>query len=324
MCASLNRPAAFPRKKTKKPTWSNAPRPSTTSAYFLTSFPTLPTSRRRRAALYLVIRRRCTNQCSASNVVAGANLILGLGPGNASGFSLADETRRAYDNAVCRENGPPRSTQTSERRSKHPFEVRASADRVDQTRRAPVTATGADAIDQRLSCCFALISHLPRSMERRFRLRHFPIQPVTQPGVKLARGFAFGSLALTKVFDSVLKLGGFGRRFFESTDERRQLCQLVFVQFFHEQVLLPALVLQGFLVVLTICFSTGIHSASLFSVELISLPAFWYAIACLPPHSENMPFENGIPFPVYPLHCNDAEIPQVMICMKAAGGVCEF
>ena len=29
-------------KKQKKPTWSNAQRHSTTSAYFLTSFPTLP------------------------------------------------------------------------------------------------------------------------------------------------------------------------------------------------------------------------------------------------------------------------------------------
>ena len=75
--------------------------------------------------------------------------------------------------------------------------------------------TEKDAADQDLSCGFELIASLPRSMERRFRLRYIPVQPMAQPSVELARGFAFDSFALAEKFSSALKLSGSGRRLAE-------------------------------------------------------------------------------------------------------------
>ena len=60
-------------------------------------------------------------------------------------------------------------------------------------------------------------------MERRFRLRYIPVQPLAQPSVELARGFAFDPFALAEEFLSALKLSGSGRRLVELANERQQL-----------------------------------------------------------------------------------------------------
>jgi len=60
-------------------------------------------------------------------------------------------------------------------------------------------------------------------MERRFCLRYLPVQPMSQPSVELARGFAFDSYALAEEFPSTLKLSGSGRRFVELANARQQL-----------------------------------------------------------------------------------------------------
>lgn len=78
--------------------------------------------------------------------------------------------------------------------------------------------------------------------------------------MELARRFAFDSLALAEDFSSTLKLSGSRRRLFELADERQQGSELFLVLFFYVQRLLSALILQGYLVVLTICFSAGIHA----------------------------------------------------------------
>jgi hypothetical protein len=61
-------------------------------------------------------------------------------------------------------------------------------------------------------------------MERRFRLRYLPVQPVVQPSVELARGFALDSLAVAEEFPSTLQLSGSGRRLFELTNALHQMC----------------------------------------------------------------------------------------------------
>jgi hypothetical protein len=84
---------------------------------------------------------------------------------------------------------------------------------------------------------------------------------MAQPSAELARGFAFVSLAVAEGFDATLELGGSRRRLFELADKRQQSPKLVFVKFFHQQDLLPALKLQRDLVGFTIRFSAGIHPA---------------------------------------------------------------
>ena len=64
-----------------------------------------------------------------------------------------------------------------------------------------------------------LIAGLPRSLGRRFRLQHIPVQPMAQPTVELPGGFAVDSLAVAKKLDSALKLSGSDRRLFETTYE---------------------------------------------------------------------------------------------------------
>jgi hypothetical protein len=60
-------------------------------------------------------------------------------------------------------------------------------------------------------------------MERQFRLRYLPVQPIVQPSAKLDRGFAFVSFALAEEFSATFKLSGSGRRLFVLADERQQL-----------------------------------------------------------------------------------------------------
>ena len=84
---------------------------------------------------------------------------------------------------------------------------------------------------------------------------------MSQPGVELARGFALDSFALTKELRSSLKVSGSGRRLVELGNGCQQFRQLVLGEFFVEQGLLAAFVLQGFLVALTICFSAMVHIA---------------------------------------------------------------
>lgn len=85
---------------------------------------------------------------------------------------------------------------------------------------------------------------------------------MSQPSVKLARRFAFDSIALAEELGSTLKLSGSRRRLFKVANERQQGSQLFLIQFFDAQRLLSALILQGYFVALTICFSAGIHAAS--------------------------------------------------------------
>jgi hypothetical protein len=109
-------------------------------------------------------------------------------------------------------------------------------------------------------------------MQRRFRLRQAPIQPLAQPSAELARRFIFASFALTEEFDSALQLCGSGGRSFKLPDEGQQLLQLVIVQFIYEPMVFRALVLEGDLVSLTICLSARIHTASPFlSPNLITI-----------------------------------------------------
>ena len=60
-------------------------------------------------------------------------------------------------------------------------------------------------------------------MERRFGLRHFPVQPMSQPIVELAGGFVVASLTLAEEFASALKLRGSRKRLFELANELQQL-----------------------------------------------------------------------------------------------------
>jgi len=59
-------------------------------------------------------------------------------------------------------------------------------------------------------------------MERRFRLRYLPVQPMVQPSVELARCFAFDPFALAEEFLSVLKVSGSEGRLAEPANERQQ------------------------------------------------------------------------------------------------------
>ena len=88
---------------------------------------------------------------------------------------------------------------------------------------------------------------------------------MTQPSVELARCFAFDPFALTEEFLSASKVSGSERRLLKLANKRQQLRELVLVKFFYEQRLLPAFVLQGYLVILTICFSALIHTRFSFS-----------------------------------------------------------
>jgi hypothetical protein len=83
-----------------------------------------------------------------------------------------------------------------------------------------------------------------------------------QPRVELAGGFAFGSCEVAEEFGSALKLGYSRRRFLESTHELQQLPQPLLVEFLREKGVLRALILQGYLVAITSCFSAGIHPAA--------------------------------------------------------------
>ena len=81
------------------------------------------------------------------------------------------------------------------------------------TQRRPESGKGEgladkDSQSQHLPGHLELIVGLPRSMERRFRLRQIPVQPVSQPSVKLARSFAFHPAAHAKESPSALKLSG--------------------------------------------------------------------------------------------------------------------
>ena len=70
---------------------------------------------------------------------------------------------------------------------------------------------------------FGLFASLPGRMERRFRLRYLPVQPLPQPSVELPRGFAFDSFAPAEKFPSALKLNSSVRRLFKPANERQQL-----------------------------------------------------------------------------------------------------
>jgi hypothetical protein len=115
---------------------------------------------------------------------------------------------------------------------------------------------------QHLPGRFELVAGLPRSMEGRFRLRHIPVQPVSQPSVKLARGFAFHPAAHAKESPSALKLSSSGTCLLELSNDRQKLDEILLGQFFVEPGLLPTLVLQSYLVRFTICFSVLIHTTS--------------------------------------------------------------
>jgi hypothetical protein len=67
-----------------------------------------------------------------------------------------------------------------------------------------------------------LFAHLPRSVERRFRLRYLPVQPMSQPTVELARGLALDPFALKEELCSPLKVSGTGRGFVELADGCQQ------------------------------------------------------------------------------------------------------
>jgi hypothetical protein len=60
-------------------------------------------------------------------------------------------------------------------------------------------------------------------MERRFRLRYLPVQPMTQPNAELAGGFAFDPFALAEEFLSALKVSGSEGRLVELANESQQL-----------------------------------------------------------------------------------------------------
>jgi hypothetical protein len=68
-----------------------------------------------------------------------------------------------------------------------------------------------------------LTARLSRSVERRFRLRYLPVQPMTQPSEELARGFAFDSFAITEQLRSALKFNGSERSLAELPNEYQQL-----------------------------------------------------------------------------------------------------
>ena len=91
---------------------------------------------------------------------------------------------------------------------------------------------------------------------------------MTQPSAELARCLTLDPLALTKEFRSTLKLGGSERRLVDLADGLQQLLQLILGKFFIEQDFLAAFVLQGFLVALTVCFSTVIHIATPAAVQV--------------------------------------------------------
>lgn len=107
-----------------------------------------------------------------------------------------------------------------------------------------------------------LVLDMPRRMTRRFSLGHISVQPMAQPTVEPAGGFAFESFAIAEEFGSTLKLGGSRRSSFELTNERKQVAKIVLFQFISAQRSLFGLELQDDLSALTNSLSVDIHAAN--------------------------------------------------------------
>lgn len=86
-----------------------------------------------------------------------------------------------------------------------------------------------------------------------------PVEPVAELAVELARGFAFGSLAVAKTLDPAFDFGPSMRSARQMADEHLQMSQLLLDQFVDGQSLLAASVLQRCVQGFTLHSAIGIH-----------------------------------------------------------------